>query len=80
MIKIMPPKISAKDFNSLPNFFPIKTPINDVTRVIKQIIVADTTAMDAEKFEMAKPTESASIEVAIACNNIAPIESSLFAL
>ena len=65
-IKMMPPKIVALFDKLFPNFLPITTPIKHKIKVIIPIMKIDNKTIRNEYVANVKPTERASIEVAIA--------------
>ena len=68
-IRMIPPIIVALFENTIPNFFPSPSPTKQITNVSAPIISAATTAINKPYSAIVKPTDNASIDVAIPCTD-----------
>ena len=64
-MRIIPPRIPAFLLRCVPAFLPIASPAMQIAKVTTQIMREETNAMSTSYSAVVKPTESASIDVAI---------------
>ena len=71
-MRMTPPRILALPESCVPNFLPMRKPAMQIKKVTTAMMMAAVSAINQPYSEMVKPTERASMLVAMPCMNSAP--------